>query len=92
EALSIEELMQLNPKDIDNIFLATKSMRTENISLKLEEWTKNKKEIAYFISLQNGVENEDIMCKHYNKEYVTGGLTTLIAAHTITLRDVESTG
>ncbi|MFY9093395.1 ketopantoate reductase C-terminal domain-containing protein, partial [Aliarcobacter butzleri] len=72
--------------------LATKSMSTENISLKLEEWTKNKKEIPYFISLQNGVENEDIMCKHYNKEFVIGGLTRLIAAHTITLGHVESTG
>ncbi|MFW2380081.1 ketopantoate reductase family protein, partial [Aliarcobacter butzleri] len=51
EALSIEELVELNPKDIDIIFLATKSMSTENISLKLEEWTKNKKEIPYFISL-----------------------------------------
>ncbi|MCG3715756.1 ketopantoate reductase family protein, partial [Aliarcobacter butzleri] len=91
-ALSIEELVQLNPKDIDIIFLATKSMSTENISLKLEEWTKNKKEIPYFISLQNGVENEDIMCKHYNKEFVIGGLTRLIAAHTITLGHVESTG
>ena len=67
-------------------------MSTENISLKLEEWTKNKKEIPYFISLQNGVENEDIMCKHYNKEFVIGGLTRLIAAHTITLGHVESTG
>ncbi|MDK2063954.1 ketopantoate reductase family protein [Aliarcobacter butzleri] len=92
EALSIEELVQLNPKDIDIIFLATKSMSTENISLKLEEWTKNKKEIPYFISLQNGVENEDIMCEHYNKEFVISGLTRLIAAHTITLGHVESTG
>ena len=92
EALSIEELVQLNTKDIDIIFLATKSMSTENISLKLEEWTKNKKEIPYFISLQNGVENEDIMCEHYNKEFVIGGLTRLIAAHTITLGHVESTG
>ncbi|MCT7615945.1 ketopantoate reductase family protein [Aliarcobacter butzleri] len=92
EALSIEELVQLNPKDIDIIFLATKSMSTENISLKLEGWTKNKKKIPYFISLQNGVENEDIMCKHYNKEFVIAGLTRLIAAHTITLGHVESTG
>ncbi len=92
EALSIEELVLLNPKDIDIIFLATKSMSTENISLKLEEWIKNKKEIPYFISLQNGVENEDIMCEYYNKEYVIGGLTRLIAAHTITLGHVESTG
>ncbi|MFW2601943.1 ketopantoate reductase family protein [Aliarcobacter butzleri] len=92
EALSIEELVQLNPKDIDIIFLATKSMSTENISLKLEEWAKNKKEIPYFISLQNGVENEDIMCEHYNREFVIAGLTRLIAAHTITLGHVESTG
>lgn len=92
KSLSIDELMSLNPENIDIIFLTTKSMSTNELSKKIGEWTKNKGKIPYFISLQNGVENEDIMCLYYKKEFVIGGLTRLIAAHTISLGYVESTG
>jgi 2-dehydropantoate 2-reductase len=90
--ISMAELMSSNPSEVDVIFLATKSMSTEIISNQIGEWIKDNKVIPYFISLQNGVENEDIMAKSYPIEFVIGGLTRLIAAHTIRLGQVESTG
>ncbi|RXJ91230.1 ketopantoate reductase [Arcobacter sp. CECT 8983] len=92
KTLSIEELLKENPESIDVIFIATKSMSTETISTSLGFWVKKAKKIPYYISLQNGVENEDIMTKYYPKEYIIGGLTRLIAAHTISLGLIDSTG
>jgi 2-dehydropantoate 2-reductase len=91
-AISMQDLKRLNPKYIDMIFLATKAMSTKSISKDLSSWIKDSKKIPYYISLQNGVENEDIMLEYYKKEYVIGGLTRLIAAHTIKIGHVDSTG
>ena len=90
--LSIEELQTLNPEDYDAIIIATKAMSTQSISKALSSWTKNCKKIPYYISLQNGVENEDVMLDYYNKDYVIGGLTRLIVSHTISLGHVHCSG
>ena len=90
--LSIEELTSLNPKDFDAIIIATKAMSTDTISKTLASWVKNSQNIPYYISLQNGVENEDIMEKYYPKEHVIGGLTRLIVSHTISLGHVHCSG
>ena len=90
--LSIEELIKLNCEDFDAVIIATKSMSTESISKDLGNWIKNSKKIPYYISLQNGVENEDIMLKYYPKDYVIGGLTRLIVSHTISLGHVHCSG
>lgn len=90
--LSIEELQTLNPEDYDAIIIATKAMSTQSISKALSSWTKNCKKIPYYISLQNGVENEDVMLEYYNKDYVIGGLTRLIVSHTISLGHVHCSG
>ena len=90
--LSIDELASLNPKDFDAIIIATKAMSTDSISKTLASWVKNSQNIPYYISLQNGVENEDIMEKYYPKEYVIGGLTRLIVSHTISLGHVHCSG
>ena len=90
--LSIEELTSLNPEDFDAVIITTKAMSTEAMSKDLSLWTKDKKKIPYYISLQNGVENEDIMLKYYNKDYVIGGLTRLIVSHTISLGNVHCSG
>ncbi len=93
DTFSIDEFTQtFKPKDIDAIFIATKAMSTESISKKLALWTKDNRNIPYYISLQNGVENEDIMEQYYNKEYVIGGLTRLIVSHTISLGHVHCEG
>ncbi|MGA1933556.1 ketopantoate reductase family protein [Arcobacter sp. YIC-464] len=93
ETLDIEEFTNTNkPENIDAIFIATKGMSTKAISEKLALWTKDSSSVPYFISLQNGVDNEDIMEEYYNKEYVIGGLTRLIVSHTISLGHVHCEG
>lgn len=93
DTYSIDELVEnFLPKDFDAIFIATKAMSTRDISKKLGEWTKKSSVIPYYISLQNGVENEDIMEKYYDKDFVIGGLTRLIVSHTITLGHVHCEG
>ncbi len=93
DTYSIDELInKFKPEDFDAVFIATKAMSTEQISKKLSTWTENSSNIPYYISLQNGVENEDIMEKYYKKEYVIGGLTRLIVSHTISLGHVHCEG
>ncbi len=93
-ALSIEELLELESKDFDAVIIATKAMSTESISKSLSLWIKKSSatKIPYYISLQNGVENEDVMCEYYPIEYVIGGLTRLIVSHTIELGHVHCSG
>jgi 2-dehydropantoate 2-reductase len=93
--LSIEELTELNPEDFDAVIIATKAMSTQTISKSLALWIKKSSsslKIPYYISLQNGVENEDIMLEHYPSELVIGGLTRLIVSHTIALGHVHCSG
>lgn len=93
--LSIEELTELNPEDFDAVIIATKAMSTQTISKSLALWIKkssSSSKIPYYISLQNGVENEDIMLEHYPSEFVIGGLTRLIVSHTIALGHVHCSG
>lgn len=93
DTYSLEGLIKkFKAEDIDIIFLATKGMSTENISKALASWIKNTSNIPYYISLQNGVDNEDIMSKYYNKDYVIGGLSRLIVSHTIDLGHVHCEG
>ena len=80
------------PEQIDAIIIATKGMATESISQALAIWTQDSKAIPYYISLQNGVENEQIMASYYSKEHVIGGLTRLIVSHTIELGHVHCEG
>ncbi len=81
-----------NPNDIDAVFIATKSMSTKSITKQLASWASNCDKPPYYISLQNGVENEDIMEEYYNKDFVIGGLTRLIVSHTLKLGHVHCEG
>lgn len=93
DTYSLDELTQIfKPEDIDAIFIATKAMSTESISRKLGLWTKNSTNIPYYISLQNGVENEDVMEQYYDRNYVIGGLTRLIVSHTVSLGHIHCEG
>lgn len=93
DTYDIDEFIQtFKPEKIDAILITTKAMSTESISKKLSLWTKDSIKIPYFISLQNGVENEDVMEKYYNKAYVIGGLTRLIVSHTLSLGHVHCEG
>jgi 2-dehydropantoate 2-reductase len=90
--LSIEELIALDTNNFDAVIIATKAMSTESISKTLATWVKGSSSIPYYISLQNGVENEDVMLNYYPSEYVIGGLTRLIVSHTVELGHVHCSG
>ena len=93
DTFCMEEFVQtFKPEDIDAIVIATKAMSTEAISKQLAHWTKDTTKIPYYISLQNGVENEDVMEQYYKKDYVIGGLTRLIVSHTVSLGHVHCEG
>lgn len=93
DTYSLEEFVQKHkPEDIDAIFIATKGMSTESISKTLASWSEDSLKVPYYISLQNGVDNEDIMEEYYKKEYVIGGLTRLIVSHTVGLGHVHCQG
>lgn len=93
ETLSIDEFIaNYKAEEIDLIIIATKSMSTQYISQKLGAWVKNSSKPSYYLSLQNGVENEDIMAKYYPNEYVLGGLTRLIVSHAVSLGHVHCEG
>lgn len=89
---SMQELIKKDFSNIDVIFLTTKSMSTEKISLELSSWFKDSVKIPYIVSLQNGVENENILSTNIKKEFIIGGLTRLIAAHIVKPGLVESQG
>ncbi len=90
---NIEEFLEtFEPQEIDAIIIATKAMSTEKLSQQLGSWANKSTTIPYFISLQNGVENEDIMEQYYPKDYVIGGLTRLIVSHTEALGHVHCEG
>lgn len=92
DVISINELKSIDVNSIDAVFIATKSMSTNEVSKKLSLWIKNKNKIPYFISLQNGVENEDKMENYLPKEFIIGGLTRLIAVHIIKQGFVQAVG
>ncbi|RXJ85221.1 ketopantoate reductase family protein [Arcobacter sp. CECT 8985] len=92
DVIGIEDLKHIKPSEVDAVILATKSMSTVSVCKSLSNWIKNEHKTPYFISLQNGVENEDKMCEYLPKQKVIGGLTRLIAAHIIKLGEVESVG
>jgi 2-dehydropantoate 2-reductase len=54
--------------------------------------TSIRKSFPFIISLQNGVENEDILCNYFPKEKVIGGLCRKIGAHIIKPGVIEATG
>ena len=93
DSFSIQEFTeQFQPNDIDLIILATKGMATKEITMSLASWLKSGTATPYYLSLQNGVDNEDIMEAYYPKDYVLGGLTRLIVSHTIQVGLVHCEG
>ena len=89
---SLDEIKETDVKEVDLIIITTKSMSSEYIALELKDWFKDAKKIPYILSLQNGVENEDVFATYINEEYILGGITRLIAAHIIKIGHVDSTG
>lgn len=94
ENVKISELKDINfnSLNIDVIILTTKSTSTRIICKELSQKLSNIKKSPYLLSLQNGVENEKVLCEYFLKEKVLGGLTRKIGAHIIKPAYIKATG
>ncbi|KFL33636.1 MULTISPECIES: ketopantoate reductase family protein [unclassified Sulfurospirillum] len=92
KALDMEALSHLDPHHYDVILLVTKSTATREASASLAEWLKRQIKPPYIVSLQNGVENEAILCDYFAEEFVIGGLTRKIGAHVVAPGCVNAVG
>ena len=91
-AYNIEEIKKIDTHYFDAVLLTTKSTSTLSLSKHLKNWLDNEKKIPYIISLQNGVENEEILSLDLNKKYIIAGLTRKIGAHIISPAVINATG
>lgn len=94
ENVKVSELKDINfnSLNIDVIILTTKSNSTRIICKELSQKLSNIKKSPYLLSLQNGVENEKVLCEYFPKEKVLGGLTRKIGAHIIKPAYIKATG
>ncbi|PLY05221.1 MAG: ketopantoate reductase [Arcobacter sp.] len=92
KALALNNLSSKLLHDIDAVIITTKSTSTLSIAKELLEILKSSESIPYIISLQNGVENEKILCEFFDRKSVIGGLTRKIGAHIIEPGVIEVTG
>ncbi len=89
---SIDEIKKLNAHSFHAVLVATKSTSTGTLSKHLQMWFGNEKKIPYVISLQNGVDNEEILSLVLNKKYIIAGLTRKIGAHIVSPAVINATG
>ena len=89
---SIDEIKKLNAHSFQVVLLTTKSTSTGTLSKHLQMWFDNEKKIPYIISLQNGVDNEEILSLVLNKKYIIAGLTRKIGAHIVSPAVINATG
>lgn len=91
-ALCMDALLHVDPFEYDAVLLLTKSTATREAAQFLASWLKKQVKPPYIVSLQNGVENEAILCDYFAEEYVIGGLTRKIGAHIVIPGRVEAVG
>ena len=92
EAVDLSQLTKEQLLDSDALILTTKSTSTRKISEELSIKLEGVDNIPYLLSLQNGVENEDILASYFPKDRVIGGLCRKIGAHIISAGVIEATG
>ncbi|WP_320034480.1 2-dehydropantoate 2-reductase [Halarcobacter sp.] len=92
DVCSFEDLDFKVIQESDAIIFSTKSTSTKELAQKLNTVINQNLSFPYLVSLQNGVENEDILCEYFPEEKVIGGLSRKIGAHIIEAGVIESTG
>jgi 2-dehydropantoate 2-reductase len=63
----------------DVVMICTKASTTTRIAQSLQSWINNLK--TFIISMQNGVENEKILCQYINPKQILGGVARKFGAH-----------
>jgi 2-dehydropantoate 2-reductase len=90
--ICIEQLKKTDPIHIDAVLITTKSTSTKDLASHLQQWLGNKQFSPYIVSLQNGVDNEEIFSTYLNKKNIIAGLTRKIGAHIVSPAVIEATG
>lgn len=88
---SLEEISDNDLSKFDSILLLTKAISTKQIAKYLSKKLIIKN-MPYIVSLQNGVENEQILCEYFPKDKIIGGLSRKIGAFILEYGVVKSTG
>ena len=91
-ALSFDEIKSIKPQTIDAVLITTKSTTSQQLAQDLSLVFKDQKNPPFIVSLQNGVENEDIFSNFFPKTKIIGALTRKIGAHIIKPGVIEVTG
>ncbi len=91
-ACSLDDLKLDKLPKIDAVILTTKSTTTYKIAKYLSTIFNDNSKYPFIVSLQNGVENEDILSNYFPKDNIIGALTRKIGAHIIKPGQVEVTG
>ncbi|MGB3751866.1 MAG: 2-dehydropantoate 2-reductase [Arcobacteraceae bacterium] len=89
---TLEEIIKLNSFSYDAVIITTKSTSTPKLAEQLQKWFANYEKTPYILSLQNGVENEEILLEYFNPEYIIGGLTRKIGAHIVSPSYIQAVG
>lgn len=92
-AMNINEYKTVSSsKLIDAVLITTKSTSTRVLAEELSDIYNNTKDTPYLVSLQNGVENEEILSTYLPKDKIIGALSRKIGAHIIKPGVIEATG
>ncbi len=81
-ATNTEQLFSdIDPEIVDVVLVTVKAMVTADIAEQCKQWINSAKKWPFFVSLQNGVDNETHLAEYLGKEKVIGGLTRRIGAN-----------
>jgi 2-dehydropantoate 2-reductase len=86
-----EYLSKVDPGQVDAILVCVKGTATQQVAQELAPWAARGTG-AYFISLQNGVDNEVVLAAAVGDERVIGGLAVRIGSHQVAPGVVEAVG
>lgn len=89
---SITQVKEINVHSFDAVLVTTKSTSTQALSEQLQSWFDNEKNIPFLISLQNGVDNEEILSTNFDAKKIIAGLTRKIGAHIVSPAVISATG
>ncbi|MFK5949752.1 MAG: 2-dehydropantoate 2-reductase [Methylococcales bacterium] len=92
-AYTIEELITKHqPNDFDLYLLCVKATATVNVAKNLKIWLETYQQKITIASLQNGVDNENILGSYLQDSIIIGGLAVRIGGHIVSPGHVEAKG
>jgi 2-dehydropantoate 2-reductase len=84
-------LARVTAQQLDAVFVCVKGTATREVARALGSWSAGRPG-AYFISLQNGVDNEAVLAAEVGERRVIGGLAVRIGSHQVAPAEAEAVG